>query len=82
MTDDNEELSAIVSALTKSSYIDFVLTETGESYRHNQSNFEIDIPSVGSTIYTSYAYKNHKYIVESVEWGDCAVIVRLREESA
>lgn len=78
-----ERLNGIVSALIKPDYIDFIEVNTGKLLRHDQSDCEILIPSVGSKIYASDEYSDtfkYSYVVESVEWGDeyKTVIVRIK----
>lgn len=78
-----ERLNGIPSALIKPDYIDFIEVNTGNLLRHDQSDFEISIPSVGSKIYASDEYSDsfkYSYVVEEVEWGDehKSVTVRIR----
>lgn len=78
-----ERLNGIAFALIKPDYIDFIEVNTGNLLRHDQSDFEISIPSVGSKIYASDEYSDtfkYSYVVESVEWGDeyKTVIVRIK----
>ena len=76
-----ERLNGIPHSLIKPDYIDFIEVNTGNLRRHNQSDFEIVVPSVGSVIYAPDEYSDtfgYKYVVESVEWGSEYKVVTVR----
>ena len=78
MYDDSySKLWNIANQLRVTDYVYFVDLDTGESYCHNQSEFQITIPSVGTIITLEIRYSQEQYRVESVEWGVDDVTVRI-----
>lgn len=75
-----DDFNEVVELLRKPRPILFVVLGTGCSYLHDQSEFEIIIPPIGSEVRLSL-YSEHSYTVESITIDSDDIVVRLAQNS-